>query len=202
MTKNQIDYWNLQETKRANTETARHNQAYETETNRHNVATEGIDMGKLSETSRHNQATEGIDMGKLNESIRHNQVNEGIDLGKLNESIRHNQATESQAMRDLTARYAELQEMTRHNIAYENVKDRKNEIQSSLGVLAQQLNEAKYNTDKKIREKQQVLDEIQLQGNLLNKQQDLNNKSIDTISKLFSRGLGLLRGATNTTPNT
>lgn len=91
MTHNQIDYWNLQETKRSNlakeTETNRHNVAFENETNRHNVVSEGIDMGNLIELSRHNQATEY-------ETNRHNVASESLDASKLQETQRHNIATE------------------------------------------------------------------------------------------------------------
>lgn len=214
MTKNQIEYWSLQEQKRANTETARHNVAQEGETNRHNVATEGIDMSKLSETSRHNKATEGIDMGKLNESIRHNQVTEGIDLGKLNESIRHNtssekiesgklnesirhnQATESAAQQTIQLEYSKLQEAMRNNRAIEFIKQDKNNIREVLGLLQHQLGEAQLNVMKDDNDRARLIREIEVAGDLAIRQQDVNNKTVDTISKVLSRGLDILKGAT------
>lgn len=147
MTKNQIDYWNLQETKRHNSvtegETGRHNLAAEGETSRHNVVTEretersnrareGIDLGKLnesvrhnkvteSETNRHNVATEGIDLGKLNETQRHNQASERISGGQLSETVRHNIATENLGLGNLNLGYSQLDELSSHNRAQESV---------------------------------------------------------------------------------
>lgn len=116
MTSNQIDYWELQESKRSNRanekETNRHNTTTEKETNRHNVATESIDLSKLAETTRHNKATEGIQsrqndisLLQLSETSRHNLATEGltgrdlnIQAGALAESIRHNKASEEASM--------------------------------------------------------------------------------------------------------
>ena len=118
MTHNQIEYWNLQETKRHNvvgeTETQRHNVAGETETNRHNVATEAVDIGRLNETVRHNTVTE-------RESERHNRESENIGYGQLNESIRHNTVTEGIQRMDAQTRADQLQETIRHNKAAESI---------------------------------------------------------------------------------
>lgn len=160
MTNNQINYWNLQETKRHNvvgeTETNRHNVATETETNRHNVMTEKIDLGKLNETIRHNKAGEGltsrqldIQEATLRETGRHNRATEGltgqqlslqnrqVDLGfgQLGESIRHNQATERLTGTDLNIKSGVLDETTRHNVVSEQI--------SKLGAISQRdLNES------------------------------------------------------------
>lgn len=88
MTANQIAYWSLDETKRANlareAETNRANLARETETHRANVASEGIDISKLAETSRHNKASESIDLGQLGETKRHNKVAESQNRSRIN----------------------------------------------------------------------------------------------------------------------
>lgn len=147
MTKNQVDYWNLQETKRHNSategETGRHNLVVEGETGRHNVVTEretersnrtreGIDLGKLnesvrhnrateSETNRHNVATEGIDLGKLSESARHNRQTESLGYVQASETKRHNQASEAIGMSNVDLGYAQLDEQSAHNRASESI---------------------------------------------------------------------------------
>lgn len=83
MTHNQINYWNLEETKK------------------HNRQTEQTEIDKLAETSRHNRATEGIDLSKLTETNRHNLETErqgavslNIESAKVGETQRHNMASE------------------------------------------------------------------------------------------------------------
>lgn len=118
MTHNQIEYWNLQETKRHNVttedESKRHNVAGEGETNRHNVVTENIEIGKLGEQTRHNKATEW-------ETNRHNVETENIGYGTLAESVRHNTATESIQAMDAQTRKDSLNEQIRHNAAQESI---------------------------------------------------------------------------------
>lgn len=112
MTNTQVQYWNLQETKRANlakeAENYRSNSAREVETNRHNVVTEGLDLSKLQESQRHNLVSEAQEQKRLDisnlqqqETARSNRANEylrGYDLniasGQLSESRRHNVAQE------------------------------------------------------------------------------------------------------------
>lgn len=132
MTRNQIEYWNLQESKR-------HNVATEVEINRHNVATEGIDLGNLQETQRHNYATEGIELGKLGETRRHNVATEGISQFEANtrnqqvvENVRHNQAVEGFTGTDLSIRSDTLSETTRHNQATEGIERTKAEAQAEV----------------------------------------------------------------------
>lgn len=108
MTTNQINYWNLQETKR-------HNVTTENETNRHNVVTE-------NETQRHNQVTESIDLGELNERIRHNQVSEQLGWANLSETNRHNVATEGLTGTDLNIKQDQLSETNRHNTTSEKLQ--------------------------------------------------------------------------------
>nr|AVX53372.1 putative ORF1 [Marmot picobirnavirus] len=101
MTKNQIDYQNMLESKRAN-------QEREKETHRANVAKETQDKATLEESRRHSQATEGIAQSELAESMRRNRAQEEItsryneakishDTSALAESMRHNKATETEA---------------------------------------------------------------------------------------------------------
>lgn len=126
MTQNQINYWNLQESKRHNVageqETNRHNVVTENETNRHNVATEGIDLGKLNETIRHNKASEGlasrgydIQESQLRETNRHNIATENLGVGQLNLGYGQLAATN----RDLDIKSQQQAETARHNQASE-----------------------------------------------------------------------------------
>lgn len=92
MTTTQIQYWNLQESKRHSKETeaqGRHSLSIQegqlqlgrdslTETNRHNLATEGIQRNTLSETIRHNKKGESISSKQLKETKRHNKAEEKI----------------------------------------------------------------------------------------------------------------------------
>lgn len=104
MTKNQIEYWNLQENKRANL-------ARELETNRANRAREGIDSSyyqgqlqlrsqELGETRRSNLSREAelyrSNVAREMETHRSNVVGEG-------ELHRHNLATEMSAARQADA---------------------------------------------------------------------------------------------------
>lgn len=158
MTRNQIDYWNLQENSRHNVvteketgrhnlateqETARSNMAREVETGRHNRATESIDLGKLQEQSRHNRVSEGqedtrlsIESGKLVETGRHNleteaqgRVNLGLSSDTLAELRRHNKATESLTGTDLNIKSMSQQETMRHNLTSESIEQQKAESQ-------------------------------------------------------------------------
>lgn len=90
MTKNQLDYLGLEETKRSNlareTETHRNNLATETEINRSNVARE-------VETNRHNVATEA-------ETHRSNLVGEQLQGQRNEEEGRHNRAVEQETERN------------------------------------------------------------------------------------------------------
>lgn len=157
MTTNQINYWNLQESRRHNVvsegETQRHNVVTETETNRHNVATEAIDISKLQETHRHNVVTEGqqdraldIQESGVRETQRHNQATENIDIGKLMETTRHNQAQEQIGKSQVDLGYAnvglgyanvglgysQLGETSRHNTALEDLQASRNAAMNEL----------------------------------------------------------------------
>lgn len=107
MTKNQLDYLGLEETKRNNVvvanETNRHNVAVESETHRSNVVNETENnrhnLVTESETNRHNVATENIALDTNAETKRHNIATEKQGKGELKEHIRHNKVTEKQDMR-------------------------------------------------------------------------------------------------------
>lgn len=95
MTNNQIAYWQLLETQRAN-------RTREQETNRSNVAQEGLRRQEIAETGRHNYATEQLSLQDLTEKARSNRANESIkaqsnaiESGKLSETHRTNVANES-----------------------------------------------------------------------------------------------------------
>lgn len=100
MTHNQINYWTLRETQRAN-------RSKELETNRHNLATEDQSRQELVEASRSNRAREA-------ETVRHNVASES-------ETYRHNAATEAQEANDLLER-------SRSNRAQESLKRTENLI--------------------------------------------------------------------------
>lgn len=74
MTANQIAYWNLQETNRANRVREATNWFGATETQRHNVATENLGSATLRETSRHNVASEGLTNRSILATIRGQDV--------------------------------------------------------------------------------------------------------------------------------
>lgn len=105
MTHNQIAYFQLEETRRAN-------RANETETARHNTSTE-------SETRRHNQVGEG-------ETVRHNLEQEKISLGSLEETKRANAANEALKSSEIDIRKSTLAETERHNKEDERLTSLKN----------------------------------------------------------------------------
>lgn len=150
MTRNQIEYWNTQETKRHNVvtegETAQHNRVTEAETQRHNMAAENIDISKLTETSRHNLATESQAMRELAETQRHNVQQERYNFGNLAESTRHNKAVENETSRhnqrtediDLSS----VLETGRHNTETENLTAQKQEYEKRLSDVRAALQQA------------------------------------------------------------
>lgn len=83
MTVNQLQYWTLQEQKRANRaneqETRRSNRAREFETQRHNVRSEQIDTDRNIEQKRSNQAQEVLKRDAQDETQRANLRKEELD---------------------------------------------------------------------------------------------------------------------------
>lgn len=156
LTQNQIAYWNLQETKRANSETNRHNVATENETARHNLAGEQFNISNLNESIRHNKVTE-------TETNRHNVVTE-------NETNRHNVAGEQ-------FNIAQLQEQQRHNIAGE---------QFNISQLAETTRHNKWNESIDYfnsRENQRAHLENERQTAIRNNETERHNKSTESIQK-------------------
>lgn len=141
MTKNQIDYWNMQEGKR-------HNQVTERETERHGRATEQLQAGTLEEATRHDLAAESIDISKLGESQRHNQASEALEQGKidlgrleLSESQRSHRANESLQGVDLNIRAAQQSEAARHNFVNEGLSRLQTVAETELKRSQTELNE-------------------------------------------------------------
>lgn len=128
MTRNQIEYVKLLETRRSNlrgeeltasrdTLAAEAKRVELQEAARHNLATEAltgrnldIQRASLDETTRHNKSTEQIGRGTLAESTRHNQAQEvetrrhnteteGLQRISLDETGRHNLVTEGETRR-------------------------------------------------------------------------------------------------------
>lgn len=115
MTKNQIAFLELQETKRAN-------QAREVETHRANVAQEQL-------TSLRDTGTLALRDRELAESVRSHYAQEGLQSKTIAETERSNRAREAENYRSNVARETEMfrsnvareQENRRHNIASEGI---------------------------------------------------------------------------------
>lgn len=103
MTKNQLEYLGLVETKRNNIvisdETQRHNKAVEGETGRHNLVTEGQTQQQINETNRHNLITESQTDVVNAETSRHNKATEQLTKSANVETKRHNKKTESNTLK-------------------------------------------------------------------------------------------------------
>lgn len=129
MTRNQIEYWNTQETKRANkakeAETQRSNLAREVETNRNNRAVEEethrANVAREVETNRANVAREQlqrlesdrsytISTLNLEETKRRNRVIEEQGQQTIDNNLRHDLATESIQSANLALNRAQLYE--------------------------------------------------------------------------------------------
>lgn len=112
MTKNQIEYQKLVETKRSNIE-------QEKLTSLRDARAHYVAMGNLKETNRHNLATEGQERLKLEETTRHNNATEQIQLFVAQEGQRHNIESERNQREQIALGYSQLQESQRHNSAVE-----------------------------------------------------------------------------------
>lgn len=162
MTKNQIEYNKMLETRRANKAqeqltSLRDTRAYELgvqnlgELSRHNRATEAQASQVLGETSRHNLATEQAQVLQLQETQRANMAREEISRGNLAETVRSNVAREEETKRSNIARETETQrhnveserqgviqlnEMQRSNLANEAIRRQANAIQSAYNTAS------------------------------------------------------------------
>lgn len=105
MLQSQVNYWNLQETRRHNLATERLARESQAETQRHNISTEDVAYGNLRESATHNRATEALGWETLGENRRHNVVAEyenerhnremeGIQQAANAEAIRSHKAQE------------------------------------------------------------------------------------------------------------
>lgn len=143
MTRNQIEYARLLETKRSNlvneglqkasiSETSRHNIVTENETSRANMAreteTKRYNIQSLAETRRSNLARESETMrsniARETENYRHNTVTEGQTALSLAETQRSNLVREAETLRSNLAREAET---NRSNVASEVLRIYSNE---------------------------------------------------------------------------
>nr|AVX53344.1 putative ORF1 [Marmot picobirnavirus] len=133
MTRNQIAYQELQETRRANA-------AREAETMRRNSADIAHQQSSLSEAARHNVAGERQASATLSESVRHNIADERLRSGTLAETTLHNRNVERETVRANVAtekqRLQQLAEDKRAhraaeaNVAYSNATQRMHNINS------------------------------------------------------------------------
>lgn len=136
MTRNQIAYWDLQESKRSHRavekETNRSNLAREAETYRSNLAREqeNVRHNKVTEveTERHNRATETLTDKQLRETVRHNQAGELLNFQIAQENARANRAREAVQSAQVQFSYdslkqqaGQIQETVRHNKASEKL---------------------------------------------------------------------------------
>lgn len=115
MTKNQIEYAKLLETRRANLR-------QEELTSKRDATTRELGIGTLGETSRHNQAVELLDSAKAAETKRSNVAKEAetrrSNLAKESETQRSNMERERETARSNVARETETQ---RHQKAAEAI---------------------------------------------------------------------------------
>lgn len=153
MTKNQIEYAKLWETRRANQRAEllkeREQELTRTiedrrlrETQRSNLAREGLTAAATAETIRSNQAREGYNLLNLGEITRHNQSVEGYNAQQLAETARANKAREGLQVQQLNLDSAKLDEVKRHNVTSEQMQDYYNRASISEAVRSHKANEA------------------------------------------------------------
>lgn len=129
MTKNQIEYGKLLESRRAAMASEALTRARDTETARHNVASERVSLDTLAEQRRSHLAQEALSAQQLAELTTHNRATESISLGQLGETKRTNLAKEGETKRSNLAKEGEARrhniaaefETARHNVATESV---------------------------------------------------------------------------------
>ena len=141
MTNNQIRYWELQESKRANRakerETRRANRANEELTKAYQQGTLDLRAQELAETVRRNLAGESISLETLGENKRHNIAYE-------QEAARHNLATENLTSKQLSVEQQKLAETIRshkasESISLQNLSEVRRHNVAQEGISAQQL---------------------------------------------------------------
>lgn len=121
MTKNQIEYAKLLETRRANQKQEEMTHERDYESARHNLATESISRSSLDETSRSNKAREA-------ETARNNLALESLTRARDAETARANLEREKENFRSNAAnesiKLSTLQETQRSNVAQEGLRSR------------------------------------------------------------------------------
>lgn len=153
MTKNQIEYAKLWETRRANQraellkereqELTRAIEAHKLqETRRSNLAREGLTAAATAETIRSNQAREGYNLLNLGEITRHNQSVEGYNAQQLAETVRANKAREGLQVQQLNLDTSRLEETRRHNVTSEQMQDYYNRASINEAVRSHKATEA------------------------------------------------------------
>lgn len=165
MTKNQIEYGKLTETRRSNlvgeaqkawrdTQDIALGHATLGETRRHNLASENlqaqtIDLGRsqLGETSRHNLATESIQsgqlevsQGQLRELGRHNLAQEVLQQQKQEEDKRAHMASEAIGRSQVGAQYAQI------NLGYSQLAEAERTHRVNEGISEYQAETARSRT--------------------------------------------------------
>lgn len=119
MTRNQIEYFKLLETRR-------NNRAVEALTRARDLANYRLGSGTLAENTRHNKAAESQQYAVLGEQQRHNRAQEAQTTASLDETSRHNKALETVSALDAATRRLGLREDSRHNVAVETEQARAN----------------------------------------------------------------------------
>lgn len=163
MTKNQIEYGKLLETRRANVRQEELTASRDMEVKRHNYATEGLqkqsldetvrsnlakeyeanraNLAREKETNRSNLAQEALTSARDAETRRSNLVNESLKSATLQEQIRSNQASEALRSREIDIKGATLGETIRANKAREAETYRSNvarEIETTRSNVARE----------------------------------------------------------------
>lgn len=196
MTRNQIAFWTLEETKRSNrvneAETHRSNVARETETNRHNVVTE-IEVNRHNvvteiETERHNRATELLTQASIAETARHNQAQEGYNMLVLGEQQRSNRANEQLKSEATQASYSVG--MANVGLGYAQLKETSFTHRNAERFNLLSLDETKRQNDMQNELQQQRNDE-QARTNLANeilKEQQIANQQVGNIISMAGLG--------------
>lgn len=137
MTRNQIEYYKVQEQQRSNlanesiakirdANTLYLGKANLAETTRHNQAVEDYNVSFLGEQQRHNLAQEAHNAAVLDETSRSNQVKEQTEMRRVIESERHSREVERQNMLSLDLQRSGLEETKRSNLAREIEQNRSN----------------------------------------------------------------------------
>lgn len=133
MTHNQIDYWNLQESKQHNRATEREQSLSRRMTDRHYQRQDAVSARAQSETERRNRATEALDISKLAEQVRSNQANESLKQTDLNISQqRANEVERSNKQNELLKQLEVQEKKVANDIAKAKAETEKNLADSTV----------------------------------------------------------------------